>query len=236
MDDRLPPSVTALLFAVGVPVAGLAIIVGCTALRAFGPDVLVGNWVGRLLLGLLGFFGGYGLILFSQLRYWNLLVFFGAFFALSIGAFQIEDSVEDWVLHQRGEVTTCTVVEIAPREIRRTDSEGRTSTDIVYDHSLACADPRVQEMTTGSRVSEAGDQLEVAHDPQGRLSPRPAASVSDPAGKLRHGAFVFAVGILLRLLSELGVWPFRGVDSFGGPPGWSSFGRRRRWRFRSPIT
>lgn len=202
-----------LLFAVGAPVGGLVIVVGSTALNAFGPEGLAGNWAGRALLGLLGF-AGYFLVMVTQLRYSSLLVFFGAFVALYWGIGSIAASVEDMALHQRGETTACAVSDVDQRIQTWHDSEGHTHTDKSYYYRLACADPRVQEMTTGSLVAEVGDRIEVIHDPAGRLTPRPAASIGDPRSSLTFGSVSLVTGIVLRLLCELDV-PLLGAGSDG---------------------
>lgn len=197
----------ALLFAVGVPVAGLAVVVGCTVLDASGPEVLA-EGAGGILLGLVGFFVGYGLVLFSQLRYLNVLVFFGAFFTLFFGISGIDGAVEERLLLGRGETTDCTVLTVDERVETSTDSDGDTTTNYYYDHRLACADPRVEAMTTTSEVAAPGDDITVLHDPAGRLSTRPAASV-DPASELTTGSILFGIGVALRILSELRVPLFR---------------------------
>ncbi|TDD38591.1 hypothetical protein E1286_36125 [Nonomuraea terrae] len=215
----------AALFAVGAPLLGLLVVVGGTALKAFGPEALMGDGLVRLLVDLVVFFAGYGVVLFTQLRYFNVLVFFGAFFTLFIGINGIATSVEQQVLRQRGEITACTVRDVERREWTSTDSQGHPTTHVAYDYGLACADPRVERMTTGSRVAERGERIDVAHDPAARLEPRPAASAGDPGSSLRQGVMLFAIGVVLRLLSEMGVPPFRGAESLHG---WSRRFRRRR--------
>lgn len=207
---RWRPSITGLLWAVGPPAGGLMITLTSTVLNAFGPEVLAANWAGRTILFLL-VFAGYGLVICTQLRYFNLLVFFGAGLALFIGVTMIVESVEERALNQRGEVTTCAVVDVATRIETHTGSDNYgTVSNYYYDYQLACADPRIQEMTTwNDPVAEKGDGIAVIHDPAGRLSTRPAAYVGDPRSSLRLGIACFVIAIVLRLLHELHVPPFR---------------------------
>lgn len=214
-----------LLFAVGAPITGFSLVVGSAALIALGPDAIGGNGVARFFLGLIAFCG-YGLMLFTQLRYFNFLVFFGAFFALFLGVDSVHQAIDDLVLHQRGETTTCTVLQVHSRVVTSTstDSNGNTSTTTTtyYDHRLDCADPRVQAMTTvGDEAADQGQQVDVVFDPASRLGTRPAAAVGDPRPEAAKGAVLIAFGILLRLLSELRVPLLRSRwDDFG--PSWSS--------------
>ena len=91
----------ALLFAVGAPVVGLLLAGGANLATAVGPATLVDNWAGRALLTILGL-AGYGLVLFTQLRYFNLIVFFGAFFTFFIGLTMITNVIEEHALQARG--------------------------------------------------------------------------------------------------------------------------------------
>ncbi|HEY0696930.1 MAG TPA: hypothetical protein VGD43_03880 [Micromonospora sp.] len=216
---------TGLLFAIGAPVGGLAIVLGATALNAYRPESTVDNWVVRILLFVIGL-AGYGLLLFTQLRYFNVLVFLGAFLAFFLGLNQLRESVEELVLHERGETITCIVLDVDRRESVSTDANGHQSTTTWYDYRLDCPDPQVREMTTGGRLADRGDSIEVLHDPSRRLTPRPAVSVDGTDSSLRSGALLFAAGVVLRLLYELRVPPFGG--RFGSA--WS--GPRRWWRRR----
>lgn len=219
----------AALLAVGAPLAGMALIVARAALVAYGPSALAGNWAGTALLFVM-MMAGYALLVFTQLRYENVLVFFGAFLLLVIGASMVAGAVSDQALHERGRTTACTVQKVDRREVTSTDSDGNTTTDVYYDHDLACAEPRVRTVTTGSRVADRGERIQVVYDPRGRLDPRPAGSVGDPGTSLKWGAALFGGGVLLRVLFELGVPPF-------GPGMGLRLGRlrRRRWRRRRSV-
>ncbi|WP_433478437.1 hypothetical protein ACQPZP_16200 [Spirillospora sp. CA-142024] len=216
---------SAALPAVGAPLAGLALVVGQAALNANGPSALADNWAGTALLFVM-MMAGYAVMVFTQLRYENILVFFGAFFLLFLGVTFIANAVSDQALHERGRTTACTVKKVDRREVTSTDSEGHTTTDVYYDHELACAEPRVREMTTGSPVAERGGRVQVMYDPLGRLDPRPAGSVGDPGTSLKRGAAMFGGGVLLRVLFELNVPPF------GSGSGLGLGALRRRWRAR----
>src|SRR4051812_32104322 len=154
----------AALLAVGAPLAGLALVVGQAALTANGPSALADNWAGTALLFVM-MMAGYALMVFTQLRYENILVFFGAFLLLFIGVAFIADAVSDQALQERGRTTACTVQKVDRREVTTTDSDGHTTTDVYYDHELACAEPRVRKMTTGSPVAERGGRVQVMYDP-----------------------------------------------------------------------
>lgn len=212
----------AALMAVGAPLAGMALVVGRTALTAYGPSALAGNWAGTALLFAV-MMAGYALLVFTQLRYENVLVFFGAFFLLVIGASMVAGAVSDQALHERGRTTACTVQKVDRREVTSTDADGNTTTDVYYDHDLACAEPRVRAMTTGSKVADRGERVQVVYDPRGRLDPRPAGSVGDPGTSLKWGAALFGGGVLLRVLFELDVPPL-------GPGTGFRIGRRLRRR------
>ncbi|WP_347630157.1 hypothetical protein [Actinomadura sp. B10D3] len=216
----------AALLAFGAPGAGLAIVVAEAALAAHGPSALMENWAGTALI-IVMLLAGYGLIVFTQLRYENILVFFGAFLLLSFGAGYVAEAVREQALHERGRTTACTVQSVDRREVTSTDSEGHTTTRVYYDHDLACAEPRVRKITTGPPpAAKRGDRIQVVYDPRGRLHPRPAASVDDPGATLKRGAALFGGGVLLRVLYELRVPPFG--PGFG--PGFGGLGRR--WRTR----
>ncbi|GGP90029.1 hypothetical protein BKA00_000732 [Actinomadura coerulea] len=219
---KRPEWAPAALLAVGAPLAGLALIVAQAALNAYGPSTLAGNWAGTALLFVM-MMAGYALLVFTQLRYANLLVFFGAFFLLVIGASMVAGAVSDQALRERGRTTACTVQKVDRREVTSTDSDGNTTTHVYYDHDLACAEPRVRTMTTGSRVAGRGERVQVVYDPRGRLDPRPAGSVGDPGTSLKRGAALFGGGVLLRVLFELNVPPL-------GPGRGLWLGRRRRRR------
>lgn len=221
-----PEWAPAALPAVGAPLAGAALIVARAALDAYGPSALAGNWAGSALLFVM-MMAGYALLVFTQLRYENVLVFFGAFFLLTIGASMVAGAVSDQAMRERGRTTACTVQKVDRREVTSTDGDGNRTTDVFYDHDLACAEPRVRTMTTGSRVAGRGERVQVVYDPRGRLDPRPAGSVGDPGGSLAWGAALFGGGVLLRVLFELGVPPFG--------PGKGLRLRLRRWRRRRPV-
>lgn len=224
---------TKLLFAVGAPVGGLVIYVGSEALTAFGPEMLAGNWVAEALLSLLGF-AGMCLVVFTELRY-DEPVFGWAGLAVLAGMIIIAESVEEQAFHRRGEITTCTVRDVDERVVSSGDtgwgatdwgsSPSPRTTTHYYDYRLACADPRVREMTTNSPVAEQGGRIDAYHDPAGRLKTRPAAAVDDPRSTLELGTAVSGLGIALRFLYELGVPPFHG--------GWARLRRLRRLRRRT---
>ncbi|MES9606802.1 hypothetical protein AB0C69_06815 [Actinomadura sp. NPDC048032] len=221
---KRPGWAVAALLAVGAPLTGLALIVAQAALNAYGPSALAGNWAGTALFFVM-MMAGYALLVFTQLRYENVLVFFGAFFLLGIGASVVAGAVSDQALHERGRTTACTVQKVDRREVTSTDSNGNTTTDVYYDHDLACAEPRVRTMTTGSEVADRGERVQVVYDPRGRLDPRPAGSVGDPGSSLKWGAGLFGGGVLLRVLFELDVPPFGPGTGF-----WLGRLRRRRRR------
>ncbi|GAA3982045.1 hypothetical protein FOF52_03920 [Thermobifida alba] len=192
----------ALLFAVGAPVAGLVLVVVSTALEvAYGPAWLAENQVGGTLIGLLRF-TGYALVLLPQLRYTSFVVLFGSSLAFVLGLFMITDTIEERVLHARGVTDACVVLQVDSRVETSTDSEENTTARTYYDHTLDCLNALATELTTGSRVSEEGEEVDVRYDP---ADPRPADSVDEPPGLLWPGVALFGVGIVLRLLSELGV-------------------------------
>ncbi|MEV0664199.1 hypothetical protein ACIBI3_14945 [Actinomadura luteofluorescens] len=217
----------AALMAVGAPLAGMALIVAKAALVAYGPSALAGNWAGSALLFVM-MMAGYALLVFTQLRYENVLVFFGAFLLLVIGASMVAGAVSDQALHERGRTTACTVQKVDRREVTSTDGDGNTTTDVYYDHDLACAEPRVRTMTTRSKVADRGERVQVVYDPRDRLDPRPAGSVGDPGTSLKRGAALFGGGVLLRVLFELDVPPFRPGTGF-------RLGRLRRRRRRRSV-
>jgi hypothetical protein len=221
---KRPDWALAALLAVGAPLTGTALIVAQAALVAYGPSTLADNWAGTALLFVM-MMAGYALLVFTQLRYENVLVFFGAFLLLVIGASMLAHAVSDQALHERGRTTACTVQKVDRREVTSTDSDGNTTTDVYYDHDLACAEPRVRTMTTGSRIADRGERIQVVYDPRGRLAPRPAGSVGDPGTSLKWGAALFGGGVLLRVLFELDVPPF-------GPGTGLRLGRLRRRRRR----
>jgi hypothetical protein len=236
MDDGTVPMVgygkrpdwaPAALLALGAPLGGIALVCAQAALVAYGPSMLAGNWAGKALLFVM-MMAGYALLVFTQLRYENILVFFGAFFLLAIGATLVANAVSDQAMRERGRTTACTVQKVERREVTSTDSNGNTTTDVYYDHDLACAEPRVRTMTTGSRVADRGERVQVVYDPRGRLRPRPAGSVGDPGTSLKWGAALFGGGVLLRVLFELDVPPF-------GPGTGLRIGRLRRLRRRRPV-
>jgi hypothetical protein len=216
----------AALLAVGAPLGALALVVGQEALNAYGPSLLADNWVGSLLLFVM-MMAGYALVVFTQLRYENILVFFGASALLFFGVAITGHAVSQQAMHKRGRTTACTVKKVDRRVVTSTDSEGHTTTDVYYDHTLACAEPRVRMMTTGSRVAEPGGRIQVVYDPLGRLGPRPAGSVGDPGTSLKRGTALFGGGVLLRVLYELDVPPFGFGTGLGRLRGWR---RRRRAR------
>jgi threonine/homoserine/homoserine lactone efflux protein len=97
-----------LLMGVGAPLGGLTLIVGSSALAAFGPGFLATGWAASILQTIFSL-TGYGLVIFTQLRYWNPLVIFGAFFLIFFGVWMLQDSVTEHAFRQRGETTTCAV-------------------------------------------------------------------------------------------------------------------------------
>lgn len=214
----------ALLFAVGAPVVGLLLAGGANLATAVGPATLVDNWAGRALLTILGL-AGYGLVLFTQLRYFNLIVFFGAFFTFFIGLTMITNVIEEHALQARGATVTCAVLHVDRRVETRTDSEGHTTNRIFYDHELDCLEAPVTELITASRVAAKGEQLDIRYDPAGRVDPRPAAGLGDQPGPLWPGFALFGGGMLLRLLYEWKVPGFSREWGFG-------IDRWRRWRRR----
>ncbi|NDU73425.1 hypothetical protein GWI34_12365 [Actinomadura sp. DSM 109109] len=219
----------AALLAVGAPVAGTGLVVGKAALVAYGPSILAGNWAGKTLLFLV-MMAGYALLVFTQIRYENVLVFFGAFVLLSVGTFMLAGSVSDQAMRDRGRTTACTVQDVDRRVVTHTDSEGNTTTDVYYEYDLACAEPQVRRMTLNGQVADRGERVEVLYDPRGRLAPRLAGSVGDPATPLKWGAALFGGGVLLRVLFELQVPPFGPGTRFR----LRRRGRRRRLRARRP--
>ncbi|WP_141577044.1 hypothetical protein [Actinomadura sp. WMMA1423] len=204
---KRPDWAPAALLALGAPLTGITLIVARAALAAYGPSPLADNWAGTALLFVM-MMAGYALLVFTQLRYENVLVFFGAFFLLVIGASMVAGAVSAQALHKRGRTTVCTVQKVDRREVTSTDGNGNTTTNVYYKHDLACAEPRVRTMTTGSRVADRGERVQVVYDPRGRLDPRPAGSVGDPGTSLKWGAALFGGGVVLRVLSELDVPPF----------------------------
>jgi hypothetical protein len=210
-------ALSGLAYAAGIPVLGLALVLSGTALVAFGPPPFDGG-VGQVVSGLLTIVG-FGTVAFSQLRYLSFLVFLGAFFPLMLGLNFIDMAVEERVLLDRGDVTTCTVLAVTHHE-EPTEDGTRTW----YDYDLACARPEVTAMTTNNRVAQERDQITVRFDVAGRLDPRPADTTVDPDTSLRQGAAALGVGIVLRLLGEFGVLPSSRVLR-----GWVTRGGRE-WR------
>jgi hypothetical protein len=216
----------ALLLAIGAPLAGLVLAVGTLLATTDGPAMLADNWTGRTLMTLLGF-AGYALVLFTQLRYFNVVVFFGAFFAFFMGLYMITDAIEERALHQRGATATCAVLQLEKRVVTNTDSEGHTTTRTYFDHTLDCPNAPITELTTEDRRVEKGQKIDIRYDTTGRVSPRPADAVGDHPSPLWPGLALFGGGVVLRLLYELEVPVFRHVE-YGF--GWTN--RLRRWRYR----
>jgi hypothetical protein len=194
--------------ALGLPVAGLAVVVASTLLVAHGPDVLAGNWAGRSSLELVGFLG-YALVLVSGLRYESAVVFLGSCLLLGAGTAVIQNAVEEHVLAGRGDVTACIVRDVERRVETHTDSEGHTHTEVFYDYRVACDDPEVREFTTWRKVAEDGESLDVRYDPVGRLDPRPAELAGSLCSSMSVGLLLFAAGMALRALYDFGFYPLR---------------------------
>jgi len=197
-----------LFWAVGVPVVAAGLVIGSGVLSVHGPDLLADTAPGKVLLTLIGF-AGYGIAVFTQLRYTNLIVFFGAFLALMAGLSLVGGAVTEDALRQRGEVTTCTVRAVLPVSVTSSDSEGRTQTRIRYAYDMDCAEPTVTAMTLDRRVAGPGDRIDVLHDPWRRLDPRPVNDVEDQGSRWPAGLLLLGLGAGLRLLCEYDVWPFR---------------------------
>lgn len=140
------------------------------------------------------------------------LVFLVSFPCVTLGLYYIDESVDNWVLDRRGEVTQCTLLDIERREEAAIDSEGNLTSQDYYDHHVSCPNPQVEEFTSGEPVGADGDRVDVLYDPAGRLTPRPAAAVDSPSSLLRWGVPLFTAGIVVRILSELRVSPFRTSD------------------------
>ena len=62
-------------WAVRVPAVAAGLVVGSAVLAAHVPDLLAMTAPGKVLITVIGI-AGYGIALFSQLRYSNVLVFF----------------------------------------------------------------------------------------------------------------------------------------------------------------
>ncbi|MGI5131994.1 hypothetical protein ACQEVB_34680 [Pseudonocardia sp. CA-107938] len=193
-------------WAVGVPAVSAGLVVGSGLLSVQGPDVLAATAPGRVVITLIGL-AGYCVALFSQLRYTNVIVFFGAFLALFTGLNLLSGAVTDDALHQRGELTSCTVRTVLPVSVTSSDSEGRTQTRIRYAYDLDCAVPTVTAMSTDRRVAAPGDRIDVLYDPWHRLDPR--IPDGDEDSQWLPGLLLLALAAGLRLLCEYGVWPFR---------------------------
>jgi hypothetical protein len=197
-----------LFWAVGVPAVAAGLVVGSAVLAAHGPDLLAMTAPGKVLVTVIGI-AGYGIAVFSQLRYTNVIVFFGAFLALMAGLSLVGGAVTEDALRHRGEVTTCTVRAVLPVSVTSSDSEGRTQTRIRYAYDLDCAEPTVTAMTIDRRVAAPADRIDVLHDPWRRLDPRPWNDVDDHGSPWLEGLLLLGLGAGLRLLCEYDVWPFR---------------------------
>lgn len=188
-----------LAHAAGVPLLGVGLMVAGTLVAAFGTPV-VGR-LGGIVSGLLTF-AGVGTMLFGMLRYENLFVAFGTFFPLGLGLAMIDFAVEDQLVLTRGEVTTCTVLDVT-----RHEQSGEGDTRIWHVFDLSCAQPAVTKMSTGGRIAEPGDSIAVRYYPGGGLDTRPADSDPNPRPRALLGAAALGVGIVVRMLAEFGVLP-----------------------------
>ena len=207
-----------LAFGAGIPLAGLALLLSSTVLVAFGPPVFDG-WVGKgvtVLFMLAAFLG----VMFSQFRYERGLVFVGAWLPLGVGLFLLHGAFHDSVLLGRGELTTCTIVDVA-RHQRSTDN----GIEIWYENDLTCDRPEVTAMRTGRSVGEVGDPVTVLFDPAGRLNPRPADAIGNPRTRAMYGAIALGVGIVIRLIGERDVESRRDLS-------WRAVTGRRKERRR----
>ncbi|WP_052745591.1 hypothetical protein [Allosalinactinospora lopnorensis] len=132
----------------------------------------------------------------------------------------MDTAVEARILRERGQTSTCTVLQVDKRVVTRGgtgvvgpvpgppvpphhhgphhDPPGATTTTTYYDHRLDCVE--VPEMTTeGSRAGKVGERIDVLYDPTDRLDPRPADEAPPVERSLLTAASALPVGIALRL-------------------------------------
>lgn len=195
-----------LLLAIGAPLVGLGLAVGTLLATTEGPAMLADHWAASTLMSLLELVG-YALMLFTQFRYLNFVVFFAAFAAFFIGMYMITTAIEERGLHERGATATCAVLRVEKQEVTTTDRDpSRTrSKSISYTHFLDCRGAPVTHITTNTRVAEKGQEIDVRYDTAGRISPRLADTVGDRPWPLWPGFVLFGGGVVLRLLYELNV-------------------------------
>jgi hypothetical protein len=190
-----------LLAAVVAPLAGIGLMFASTMFYAYGPSWL-DNWVGTLLQLAL-WMACMGLVVFTNVYFEQVVVFFGSFLALGFAVFAAQSAADALVLHQRGLTTSCRIVHIDKREETHTttDANGgtRTTTDTYYDHGLICLRPRITAMTTGSPAGKVGERITVAYDPDGRIATQPAEGAFDYTTPLWVCVVGTVVGIGLRL-------------------------------------
>ena len=179
-----------LFWAVGVPVLAAVLVAGGVLLTA--PVIGV---------------AGYAIAVLSQVRYLNVIVFFGAFLALVAGLSLVDGAATTDALRDRGQVTTCTVLAEHPVPVTSSDPEGLLQTRTRYTYDLRCADPTVTSITTDTRLADPGNRIGVLHDPAQRLDPRPVRD--DEGSQWLPGLLLLGLAAGLRLLFEREVWPFR---------------------------
>ncbi|MEE2041035.1 hypothetical protein Q8791_27815 [Nocardiopsis sp. CT-R113] len=170
-----------LLVAAAIPFLVLAVLCASSWLDAYGegtPTRVLG-----LLLGLVGFFGGF-FSLMLYLRFASMVEFFFAglvSFMVLGGAYAIADRITEDALLNRGVAVTCELLDVASRTITTTthDADGTTSssTRTVYDHTLDCPGDGPTAMTLGYGAGAEGESVEVAYDPRARIDPVPSDSL-----------------------------------------------------------
>jgi hypothetical protein len=192
-----------LAFAVGIPAVAGGLVVAGRRLAADGPDFFAATARGGSLCTVL-VVGGFALAASSQLRYRNVLVFFGAFFVFMTGLQFIGAATDAEVLARRGEPTSCTVLAVHPVTVSSGENHRvRHVTDV------ECTDRAIRSMTTDDRLGVEGERIDVVHDPRGRVDPRLADDVTHSSTTWRQGWLLVAAGAGLRLLYEFDV-PFFG--------------------------
>jgi hypothetical protein len=127
--------------------------------------------------------------------------------ALWIAISGVFGGVVGQALQERGVVAACTVLDVRTRVETRTstDTNGHntTSSTTYHDHELDCGDAPVHTLTSSSVVAERGERLDVAYDPEGRLSPWPAADLPSSGDAAVLGWIALVATVVLRVAAVL---------------------------------
>ncbi|GAA4997630.1 hypothetical protein GCM10023205_83890 [Yinghuangia aomiensis] len=175
-----------------VPVA-VAMAGGAAWLRA---ETSVGGWALLFWVPILG------ILLGTSMMPRRTLVAFATFFTAFVAVAAADRAVEHHVFQGRAEATSCLVRDVDRRVeySTSTDANGTTTshTNVYYDYDLACDGGRPTSMTLGHRPAGRGERLDVAFDPEGRLTPRPVDDVTDGGTALWVSLSCLGATVVLR--------------------------------------